>query len=66
MSIVCIPELFLQIVRNTPNKVAVLAEMNILLNVSIDAGVHVLDPVHRKTRMIQMDVDNVYAVLLVR
>ncbi|KOR89276.1 DUF4915 domain-containing protein [Paenibacillus solani] len=35
-------------------------------SVSMDAGIHIFDPMHRTTRMIKLDTDNVYGILLVK
>ncbi|RAI89560.1 uncharacterized protein DUF4915 [Paenibacillus pabuli] len=34
-------------------------------SVSMDAGIHIFDPMHRTTRMVKIDTDNVYGILLV-
>jgi hypothetical protein len=35
-------------------------------SVSMDAGIHIFDPMHRTTRMIKLDTDNVYGITLVK
>ncbi|PWW00786.1 uncharacterized protein DUF4915 [Paenibacillus cellulosilyticus] len=35
-------------------------------SVSMDAGIHIFDPMHRTTRMIKLDTDNVYGIILVK
>lgn len=35
-------------------------------SVSIDAGIHIFDPMHKTTRMIKLHTDNVYGIVLVK